>query len=263
MLCEVFVGTIGYPDDLKLRTTSVNELNILVDICKNYTAKYDVMFNAKKSLLIKYKCTRRKPSDPNIYINNIKIPRVNEVIHLGLNLSEDIFKFIASKCVADFNHHCNMCYTNFKYANSNIRNVLFHKDCTAFNGNQILPMFNSFIEEIYIAWRVAMCRVWRVPWTTHYKILPHLANCMDIELWFSRRCKRFIKMTMNSSNIVVKTITNMEGINGLHSVMGAYKRFLQLKFYMEEMNVYEMWKQKVNSESDEVRMSVQFREFCE
>ncbi len=38
---------------------------------------------------------------------------------------------------------------------------------------------------------------------------------------------------------------------------------LQSKFYMTEMNVYEMWKQKFNSESDEVQMSVQIRELCE
>ncbi len=44
--------------------------------------------------------------------------------------------------------------------------------------------------------------------------------------------------------------------------MGANKRCLQSKFYMEEMNVYEMWKQRVNSESDHVRMSVHIREFC-
>ncbi len=53
------------------------------------------------------------------------------------------------------------------------------------------------------------------------------------------------------------------GIYGLYSVMGANKRFLQSKFYMEEMNVYEIWKQKVNSESNEVQMSVQIRELCE
>ncbi len=53
------------------------------------------------------------------------------------------------------------------------------------------------------------------------------------------------------------------GIYGLHSIMGANKRFLQSKFYMEEMNVYEMWKQIVNSKSDEVWMSVQIRELCE
>ncbi len=59
---------------------------------------------------------------------------------------------------------------------------------------------------------------------------------------------------MNSSNIVVKIITNM-GIYGLHSVMRANKRFLQSKCYMEEINVYEMWKQNVNSESDELWIS--------
>ncbi len=69
-------------------------------------------------------------------------------------------------------------------------------------------------------------------------------------------------MAMNSSNIVAKTMTNMD-IYGLHSVMGANKRVLQSKFYMEEMNVYEMWKETVYSESDEVRMSVQIRELCE
>ncbi len=82
---------------------------------------------------------------------------------------------------------------------------------------------------------------------------------MDIELWFSRRCMRFIKIAMNlSNNVVVKPITNM-GIYGFHSVMGDNKRYLQSKCYMNEMKVHEMWKQKVNSESDEVRMSVQIR----
>ncbi len=44
--------------------------------------------------------------------------------------------------------------------------------------------------------------------------------------------------------------------------MGANKIFLISKFYMKENNVYEMWKQTVNCESDEVRMSVQIRELC-
>ncbi len=179
----VCVDATGYADEMKLLKPNVNGLNILVDICKNFAAKYDLMFNAEKNLLIIYKW---KPPDPNIYINNIKVPCVNEVIYLRHNISGDIFKFNTSKYVADFNRQCNMYFANFKYANSNIRKVLFHKYCTAFYDNQVLPMFNC-IEEIYIAWRVAICRVWRVPWTTHCKLLPHLANCMVIELWFSRR----------------------------------------------------------------------------
>ncbi len=52
------------------------------------------------------------------------------------------------------------------------------------------------------------------------------------------------------------------GIYDLHYIMEANNRCLQLKVYMEEMNVYKMWKHKVYSESDEVRMSVQIRELC-
>ncbi len=52
----IFAGTTDYADDLKLLIPSVNALNILVDTCKNYAAKYDVMFNAKKSPLSIYKC---------------------------------------------------------------------------------------------------------------------------------------------------------------------------------------------------------------
>ncbi len=48
---------------------------------------------------------------------------------------------------------------------------------------------------------------------------------------------------------------NMQ-INKCHTIhvvlsMGDNKRFLQSKFYMEEMNVYEMCKHRLNSASDE------------
>ncbi len=91
-------------EELQMRsllTPRVNSLNILVDICKNYAAKYDVMFNAKKSLLIIYKCTHRKPPDPNIYINNVKVPCVNEVIHLGHNL-QNVLLILTANVICTF-----------------------------------------------------------------------------------------------------------------------------------------------------------------
>ncbi len=127
-------GVFG--DDLKLLTPSVNALIILVDICKNFAAKYNVKFNAKKSLLIIYKCIWGKPPDPNIYTNNVKVPRINEVI-ISVKIYHCIFKFNASKYVADFNRQCNMYVAHFKYTNSNIRNVLFLKYQTTFYGIQV------------------------------------------------------------------------------------------------------------------------------
>ncbi len=76
---------------------------------------------------------------------------MSEVLHLGQCLNQDIYKFSASKCVDDFNWQCNMSFANFKYANSYARNVLFHKYFTAFSGSQILPLFNNFMDDVYIA----------------------------------------------------------------------------------------------------------------
>ena len=114
---------------------------------------------------------------------------------------------------------------------SHIRNVLFSRYCSAFYGSQVLPVFDKCMEDIYTAWRIGICRVWHVPWTTHCILLPHLSGCMDIELWFSKRCIKCLKMVMNSKNTVVKIITNM-GINGMHSVMGRNLRSMESRFSM-------------------------------
>ncbi len=109
-------------------------------------------------------------------------------------------------------------FVNFKYANSYVRNVIFHKYCTAFYGSQNTSTFlNNCMDDVYIAWkmRIALHKVWRVPWTTHCNLLPHLAGVMDPELWFSKRCIKFIKMALNSDNIIVRTIINV-GLNGTH-----------------------------------------------
>ncbi len=36
-----------------------------------------------------------------------------------------------------------------------------------------------------------------------------MLHCMDIELWFSRRCIRFLNMAVKSDNAVARTIINM------------------------------------------------------
>ncbi len=53
----VYSGAFGYVDDLKLFTPTVQALHILCIICIEYAAKYDILFNGRKCLLMIYKCT--------------------------------------------------------------------------------------------------------------------------------------------------------------------------------------------------------------
>ncbi len=117
------------------------------------------------------------------------------------------------------------------------------------------------MNDVYISWRIAMCKVWRVPWTTHCNLLPNLAGVMDPELWFSKRCIKFIKMALNSDNIIVRTITNV-GLNGTHSIMGGNRRHLRSKYGMEECNVMKSWDEKCKNECESVGVYEQIREMC-
>ncbi len=58
-------------------------------------------------------------------------------------------------------------------------------------------------------------------------MLPHLAGMINTELWFAKRCIKFIRMCMKSDNNTVKTIS-MIFVNGLYSVLGANYRVLNM-----------------------------------
>ncbi len=141
------------------------------------------------------------------------------------------------KCINGFNHQCNMFFADFKHCSCHIRNILFQRYCTNFYGFQLLPFFDVKLQELYIAWRVAVRRVWCAPWRTHNNMLAHIAGVMDSEFFFEKRSIKFIKMALVSKKCTVRTISNM-GRYGSHSIMGANFKHLNRKYCMDESNVY-------------------------
>ncbi len=65
---SVFAGAFGYAnDDLKLLTPTIRAMSKMVIICEQYAARYDVMFNAKKSKVIIYSCSAKKATQSQYY----------------------------------------------------------------------------------------------------------------------------------------------------------------------------------------------------
>ena len=50
-----FVGTLAYADDITLLAPCKSALSILIRVCENYAAEYDIMFNGDKSKLLFFK----------------------------------------------------------------------------------------------------------------------------------------------------------------------------------------------------------------
>ena len=166
----------------------------------------DLMFSLmQKRVMLSFLKWTTKPPDPCVIISGCKVKCLDTVVHLGHVLTDNVYEFNISKCIEDFNQQCNMFLADFKHVNSQVRNNLFQKYCTSFYGTQILPLFDVNIQSLYTAWRIAIRRVWRIPWTTHNNMLAHIAGVMDPEYWFAKRCIRFIKMAYTSNNNTVRT----------------------------------------------------------
>ncbi len=93
-------------------------------------------------------------------------------------------------------------------------------------------------------------------------MLPHLAGMIDPELWFAKRCIKFISMFMKSDNNTVKTIYMM-GVNGLYSVLGANYRVLCTEYGMNLNNIMKIWNERCANEEEIIRKCEQVRELCE
>ena len=180
-------------------------------------------------------------------------------MHLGHVLTENVYEFNISKCIEDFNRQCNMFLADFKHVNSQVRNNLFQKYCTSFYGTQILPLFDVNIQSLYTAWRIAIRRVWRIPWTTHNNMLAHIAGVMDPEYWFAKRCIRFIKMAYTSNNNTVRTISKM-GQQSSYSIMGANYKYLRNMYDMSESKVHGKWKWVCDSSAELISICIQVNE---
>ena len=258
---RVFSGAYAYADDLTILCPSVGALKEMIAICCNYAAEFDIKFNANKSQLIIFRSKARIVPNPRVKVNGDEVKVVNSVVHLGHILNDNIYKHDVSKCVNDFNRQCNLFLANFKFASSHVRNFLFHRYCSSFYGTQLLSLFDDSVNDLFKAWRVAVRRVWRVPWRTHCNMLPHLADVMAPELWFAKRAINFVKLALNNSNDTVKTILSMSRLDA-YSTFGGNVRLLEYRYNLNIKNINEKWQNTCEIESNLIRVVHQIKELC-
>ena len=258
---RVYAGVFMFADDLKLLAPSVHALNIMLNICINYAARFDVQFNDKSQLII-FKSRNVNVPTPDISINGTKLDDVNHINHLGHILNDNIFKLDSSKYVRDFYAQLNSFLSDFKVLGSDMRNHLFSKYCTAFYGTQLLPVYDKkTMNGLYVAWRIAMRRVWRVPWNTHNNMLPILAGVLPPNLCFDKRAIHFCNKLLKSKNKTVNMITGM-ALYGSHSVLGKNLKFLLYKYNLNVNEINKFWQRKCSEQDELTRLCCQIKELC-
>ena len=207
----MYAGCLAYADDITLVAPSAGGLQKMLQVCEEFGFEYGVEYNSGKTECILFNKTRNAAlgTEHCVYLNNCKLKWKTSVRYLGMHISnnlddsEDIMlkrsKFYTS---------VNNVLATFQKVPCNIINNLFHAYCTSFYGSQAWNLQNAWIDKLCTAYNKSLCRVWKLPYSTHRYILYKLCNRPPLKeqlIW------RFLKMFKNmyySDNVLTAFVAS-------------------------------------------------------
>ena len=189
----------------------------MIRICETYATEHDLIFNGNKSQLFVSGSVMENVS--KCYVNDIEVPVYNKALHLGNLISNNVHDTI-DYGVTKFNSSYNYFMSSFGKCQSSFKNKLFVQYCTSFYGSQIWPIYKKdVINKISIRWRMALRRIWNLPYNTHCDILPLISSQAPIEIQLKCRFVKFYRSLLESENNLIRYMSKLMTFSS-NSVMG-------------------------------------------
>ena len=212
-----YFGALGYADDIVLLCPTKEGLRKMIRICETYADEHDLIFNGNKSKLLVFGTVSEYVS--KCYVNEIEVPLCNTALHLGNLISNNVHDII-DYGITKFNSSFNYFMSSFGKCHSSVKNKLFIQYCTSFYGSQIWPIYKKDINnKISIRWRMALRKIWNVPYNTHCDILPLLSSQVPIDIQLKCRFLKLYRSLLESDNKLIRYMCTFMTFSS-NSVMG-------------------------------------------
>ena len=220
-----FVGALAYADDVVLLAPTATALRRMLSICDCYASEYCISFNAIKSKCLVFlpnsrRFLRQQLNECTFYVGNKPIEYVTSYSHLGhiiTSLMDDDADLVKRR--SDFVGQVNNVLCYFGKVNSLVKNRLFHNYCTSMYGCELWSLNTDRINDLSIAWRKGLRRVWGVPYDTHCYLLPLISQCLPVFDEICRRSMNFITACCTHTSVLVRSVAN-------HGLIARYNSFI-------------------------------------
>ena len=202
---NIFVGALGYADDLILLCPSVVGLKEMIKICEDYANEYDILFNGKKS---KYLIFGPYKYNSIVRVNNQIVERCESAEHLGHVLhTGNTHGALIDDAIKKLNTGFHSFMSRFGHCNVTTKNKLFHQYCSSMYGSQLWQL--SKVDNILSKWRKYHRIALELDNTTHCDLLPLIAENKSLGSTLDIKFLSFYKTIMSSENNVVKHTAQM------------------------------------------------------
>lgn len=183
-------GCLAYADDLALLAPTAYAMNNMVKICERYARNFDLLFNADKSVYMYFQGRDNAAECNNdVYVNGKAMNKSSSSVHLGHLISSTGNDMCVDHVKGNFWKSFNILMADFSHLNPSIKCELFSKYCTSFYGLMLLPLKKC--QDIFIAYRKALRRIYKIPPHTHKYIVFSLAGQRSLEILSTERMCKF------------------------------------------------------------------------
>ena len=197
------MGALGYADDVALLAPSLQAAKSMLRICDNFANQFNVLFNASKSVLLVQGDKRQIYRNVKLYLNNQLIEQKSNAVHLGTTIGEKCDQINLKKAAADLYVATNCLMSRFSFCSIDVLTMLFNSYCTAFYGSVLWNLED--IENVEIAWKKCVKRIWRLDVRTRSQYVIHLMKCPLQEMLYVRFL-RFFSNCWDSNNATICSI---------------------------------------------------------
>ena len=209
-----FTGALAYADDMMVDITLLapckSALSILICVCKDYAAEYDIIFNENKSKLLYFKARSSTMVPSKVLVNGEIVAISDKIVHLRHTICTKDRENITLAAKNNFWKQFNMVIANFGQLHSFIEIKLFRQFCCSFYGSPLWYLNGAAVQSLCVGWRKSLRSLWRVHPRTHCDvIMAALSDQIPLMTILQKRFISFISKCLSSSNSIVNLISHL------------------------------------------------------
>ncbi len=201
-LNDVFVGALSYADDITLLCPSLRGLNKMLDICSHFAELFNITFNNKKTVCIKFGEILHEWE--SAHLNNNKLSWVDKIKHLGNHIDSTLNDDLDCKSkISTFIGFVNKLQVNFGHLQNDVLCTLFKSYCCSFYGCQLWRIDSCYFTKVCTAWNIGVRKIFNLPYQSHRWLLGPLLGQPHISVQLHKRSARFLYVMKHCSNNIV------------------------------------------------------------
>lgn len=220
---------LNYADDSVLLAPTPAGLQMLLDVCFEYSLKYDMLYNVRKSKCIHFACAYHVDNRlPRVYLGSQVLKWVDSHSYLGAILTSNFHDDLdIARQIKSIYCRGNSIIHKFRMCNQDVKLELFRAYCSNIYLGQLWCQYKkSSYRKLKVAYNNVFRALLNIPRgnSMSYFYVRTNTDCFDVVM--RKSLYSFYKRIMNSSNKLVCTVTSSAYFTSLSKVFKQWNKLL-------------------------------------